>query len=119
MKQFLVKAAKHPGNDPFGMSEATEFIYFHCAGLTDLRNTIRCITPQGFRVRRKEWFSKYLKYGPTLALQNPFFNTLMYEVKQISFFPVIAVKKEFTNQSGFTHILKRVDADQWDILIKP
>lgn len=114
MKQFLIRAAKHAGNDSFGMSEASEFIYLYCAGLDDLRKTIRCITPSGYRVRKKEWFSKHLKYGP-LLLNNPFFGTLMYEIKQISFIPEVVVQKEYTNRNNFTHMMKKVASEQWTI----
>lgn len=114
MKQFLIKAAKHSGKDSFGMSEASEFIYLYCTGLADLRKTIRCITPSGYRVRRKEWFSKHLKHG-SLILNNPFFGTLMYEIKQVSFAPKIEVQKEYTNRDNFTHMMKKVASDQWPI----
>lgn len=107
MKQFLIKAAKHSEKDIFGMSEASEFLYLYCSGLADLRKTIRCITPSGYRVRRKEWFSKHLKQG-SLILNNPFFGTLMYEIKQISFTPEIEVKKEYTNRENYTHMIKKV-----------
>jgi len=112
MKQFLVKVARPAVSDPFGMSEPTEFLYFYCAGLSDLRKTIRCWTPQGYRVRSKEWFSKQLRRG-SLTLMNPFFRTMMYDIKQIAFSPEIEIEKKYCNGSGFSHFLKKVNSDQW------
>jgi len=114
MKKFLIKASTGGKNNPFFLTEPSEFVYLYCHGLTDLRKTMRCVTARGYRVRSAQWFSKMLRDGP-LTLLSPFFKTTMFEIKQISFCPKIEAQGEFTNTAGITYNLKVVAPDKWDI----
>lgn len=113
MNKYIIKAAKHPKSDPFGFSEATEHLYFYAKGLIDLRNTIRCITPQGYRVRSPRWFGKRLKSGE-LVLKNPLLKTIMYEIKQIDCELKVDHELDYKNRANFEHKLKIVGEKNWN-----
>lgn len=115
MKHFIIKAFKRLANDPFGMYEADEFLCFYCAGLADLRKTMRCITAKGYRIKKERWFSENLKQG-VLELHNPFFGTPMFEIKQIPCCPKVEMHVDYTNTFGFAHRLKKASNDQWECL---
>lgn len=109
-RKFLLKAAK--GNNDFGMSEPSEFLYFYSPTLKDLRATFRCLTAKGFRVPKEPTLSKWLKWNNGhVILLHPFFKTAMYEILEIDEPLNIKVEKEFENSFGFKHNLKLVDSD--------
>jgi len=73
MQLFILRAVKPKKEDIFGLFPNDEYVYFFCKGLKDLRQTIRHITPKGYRVPSSQWFSKYLKMNNyDLILQSGF-----------------------------------------------
>lgn len=77
-----------------------------CKGLDDLRKTIRCITPQGYRVRTKQWFSKYLKWNnQDLELRGGLFKTKMFRIREIPSMPPIK-EAEYTGAYDLKHNIK-------------
>lgn len=106
---FILKASK--GNNDFFMSEPSEFLYFYCPTLKDLRGTLRCVTSKGYRIPKEPTLSKRIKdHSGHLILLNPFFRTTMFEIFEIQ--QPLKVKKEleYQNSFGFKHNLKIVDA---------
>ncbi|MDD3037931.1 hypothetical protein [Bacteroides sp.] len=112
MNRYIIKAAQHPKSDPFGFSEATDHVYLFARGLKDLRDTIRCITPQGYNVRSPRWFGKRLKSGK-LTLNNPLLRTTMYEIRQVDSELKVEHEFDFTNRTKFQHRLKIVSVENW------
>lgn len=107
-KIFVLKASKSKLD--FFMSEPTEFLYFYCPSLRDLRATLRCITAKGYKIPKEPTLSKRIKeHSGHLILLNPFFQTKMYEIIEIKK-PLKVIKElEYKNSFGFTHKLKIAD----------
>ena len=112
MNRYIIKAAKHTKSDPFGFSEASDYLFLLAGGLKDLRDTIRCITPPGYNVRSPRWFGKRMKSGE-LTLKNPLLKTIMYEIRQVDSELKVEHEFDFTNRTGFQHKLKVVSAGNW------
>jgi hypothetical protein len=115
MNQFIIKAAKP--KDRFYIEEASDYIYLVCSGYADLRKTIRCVTPQGVRVRSPCWFSGHLKRGP-LILEHPLFRTLMFEIRPLKQKAEPKQEVDYTNRFGFAHRLKIVTQELWTLAEK-
>lgn len=112
MRKFIIKAAKP--NDPFYMSEASEFLYFYCFGLKDLRKTLRCIMPRGYRTHTAQWYVNNMENN-YIHIIHRWFQTTLYEIKMIERRIVPEKQLEYTNQSvGITHLLKLVNEKEWD-----
>jgi hypothetical protein len=110
MRKFIVIAYK-PGDKFYIKNSSEKTLEFYCKGLTDLRNTIRCLTPKGYRVKSPQWFGKHCN-GSTLKLQS-MFGANMFDVQECSFpngqEPHLKAPLECTNSFGFTHTLKIID----------
>lgn len=116
-KIFIIKASK--GKNDFGMTEATDFLYFYSPSLKDLRATLRCITAKGYRVSKEASLSKKIKsYNGHLTFLNPFFNTVMFEILEIK--KPLEIKKEieYINGFGFKHNLKIVCSEDAETIFK-
>lgn len=115
MNKYIIKAGKSTEGDSFGFKEPKEFLFFFALGIKDLRNTIRCITPPGYRVKSPEWFSKMLQ-SKALKIMNPLLKTIMYEIRQIN--NSLPIERELIwNNRGFIHTLKIVSAENWKDII--
>jgi hypothetical protein len=114
---FIIKASK--GNNDFGLTESTDFLYFYSPTLKDLRATLRCITAKGYRVPKKATISKRIKnHNGHLTLLNPFFQTTMFEIFEINNILKIKKELEYKNSFGFNHNLKIVDSELAENLFK-
>lgn len=114
MRKFIIKSAQfnRKSGDPFGFTEATEHIYCYAAGLKDLRNIIRFITPRGYGVHSHRWFSKYTGKD-VLVIKNPLLLTVMHEIMEIDYTPEIQKEIECRNKSGNKHKLKLINPRIW------
>lgn len=108
---FIIKASK--GNNDFGMTESSDFLYFYSPTLKDLRATLRCITAKGYRVSKEATLSKKIKsYNGHLTFLNPFFNTVMFEILETKNPLKIKKEIEYINSFAFKHNLKIVDSEE-------
>ncbi len=111
MQKFIIKSTV--GKNDFYMTEGTEFVYFFCKGLKDLRDTIRAITPKGYRVRTHQWLSKHMKLRNNHMVAQSLFRTTMHEIKRVDAKPVVSKTIPFTNSFNFTHTLKLTTSEHW------
>lgn len=115
MRKFIIKSAQHPpkSGDIFGFNEAEEHIYCYAAGVQDLRDIIRFITPTGYGVRSPRWFALYTSKLDVLVIKNPLLGTVMHEIIEINFTPEIEKEIEFRNQPCRVRILKIIKSELW------
>lgn len=104
---FIVRATKTEKGDLLNLLPSTGYVYFLCVGLKDLRNTIRHITPLGYRVRTSDWFSKYLKlWNYDLVLESGFLTKReMYRIIKVEHSGSF-VTVDYENKYGKTYPLK-------------
>lgn len=109
---FILRAVKSKNDDPFGLFPNDDYIYFFCKGLKDLRDTIRHITPMGYRVRTTAWFSKHLKlHNYDLILYNRFlFERETYRILKIDAMPNKLMTIDYENRSRKIYPLKVIDS---------
>ena len=105
---FILRAVKPKQGDIFGLFPNDEHVYFFCSGLKDLRNTIRHITPLGYRVKTSAWFSKYLKLNNyDLVLNSGFLvEKETYRIIKVDDIPTNVVTIEYENRNKKTYPLK-------------
>lgn len=108
MQMFILRAVKSKKDDPFGLFPNDEYVYFYCKGLKDLRQTIRHITPRGYRVRSPQWFSKYIKMnGDDLILESGFLaKHEKYRIIKINQEPSGYKTFEYSNNDNNSYSLK-------------
>lgn len=117
MKKFIIKTGIPKVKAAFYMSQPTEFLYFYCCGLADLRKTLKCIMARGYRVHTARWYVDNMENN-YIHIINRWFETTMYEIKIIDRRIVPDKEFEYTNESrGFTHLLKITTEKEWNSTI--